>query len=105
MVGSDASCSASRAVCLKFGYVHGLGPPDAHTDIQDRVKLLRHDATNTKHPTVRDKTSTSVTSGVLSLEAVGLQQCDTGWPTTDTTGQIALRAQCCGTSGVLIEEI
>jgi len=60
-------CSAPRVVYPKFRYVHGLGLHDANADIQDPVKLLRHDATNKKHPAVRDKTSTAVTSGVLSL--------------------------------------
>jgi len=53
-----------------------------------------------QHPTVSYQTSTAVPGDVLGLDAAGLRQCDTGQPTTYTTGQIAVCAQCCGTSGV-----
>jgi len=95
MVGSDAVHPVQS--------VRNLGMY-MNLDLTMRTQISRTvscpDGTNTQHQTVCDKTSTSVTSGVLSLDAVGCRQCDTGRPTTYTTGQMAVRAQCCGTYGV-----
>jgi len=62
--------------------VHWLRSHDADANIQDRIKLFRHDPANTQHPTVRYQTSTAVTSGVLGPDAAGLRQCETGRPIT-----------------------
>jgi len=96
--------SASRLVCRNLGmYIDSdLLMQRLYTGLYQAV---RHDVANMQNPTVNYQTSTAVTCSVPVLAMAGLQQCDTGQPSMNTTGEIAVCFQCCDTSNVPLEEI